>query len=86
MDINQLSEIIKKKILNDEAIKSVEVEDKSYLHKGHKGNEDKKFHLLLRIDSLSLRNKNKIYSNRYIFKILENELKSHIHSLQILFI
>ena len=86
MDINQLSEIIKNKILRYEIIKNIYIEDKSYLHKGHKNNEDKKFHLILKIKSPELKKKSKIDSNRFIYKILDNEIKSYIHSLQILFI
>ena len=86
MDINQLSEIIKNKILRYERIKNIYIEDKSYLHKGHKNNEDKKFHLILKIKSPELKKKSKIDSNRFIYKILDNEIKSYIHSLQILFI
>ena len=86
MNINQLSEIIKKKILNDELIKKVEVEDKSYLHKNHKSREPGKFHIKLKIESTELQNKDKIYSNRYIYKILEEEMKFYIHSLQIEFV
>ena len=86
MDINQLSEIIKRKILRYEIIQNIEVEDKSYLHKGHKNNDDKKFHLILKIKSLELKKKNKIDSNRFIYKILDNEMKFYIHSLQVLFI
>ena len=86
MDINQLSEIIKKKILKYEIVESIEIEDNSYLHKGHKTNEDNKFHLVLKISSSKLKKKNKLESNRFIYKILNNEIKSYIHSLQILFI
>ena len=86
MNINQLSEIVKKKILNDELIKKVEVEDKSYLHKNHKSREPGKFHIKLKIESIELKNKDKIYSNRYIYKILEEEMKFYIHSLQIEFV
>ena len=86
MNINQLSEIVKKKILNDELIKKVEVEDKSYLHKNHKSREPGKFHIKLKIESEQLKNKSKIESNKFIYKILENEMKLHIHSLQILII
>ena len=35
-------------------------------------------------DSQKLKQMNKIESNKKIYKILENELKDHIHSLQIL--
>ncbi len=86
MDINQLSTIIKKKILEHRIVKSVEIEDKSFLHKDHKSNEKGKFHIKLIIKSEELNKKNKIESNKFIFKILNKEMKLHIHSLQILFI
>jgi len=86
MDINQLSTIVKKKILEHKIIKSVEVEDKSFLHKDHKSNEKGKFHIKLKIKSDELNKKTKIESNKFIFKILNKEMKLHIHSLQILFI
>ena len=86
MDINQLSTIVKKKILEHRIIKSVEVEDKSFLHKDHKSNEKGKFHIKLKIESDELNKKTKIESNKFIFKILNKEMKLHIHSLQILFI
>lgn len=86
MDINQLSTIVKKKILEHRIIKSVEVEDKSFLHKDHKSNEKGKFHIKLKIKSDELNKKTKIESNKFIFKILNKEMKLHIHSLQILFI
>tara|TARA_B100000586_G_scaffold18779_1_gene12527 strand:- start:844 stop:1104 length:261 start_codon:yes stop_codon:yes gene_type:complete len=86
MDINQLSTIIKKKILEHRIVKSVEIEDKSFLHKDHKSNEKGKFHIKLKIKSDELNKKTKIESNKFIFKILNKEMKFHIHSLQILFI
>ena len=86
MDINQLSEILKKKILKHKIIKNVEIEDKSFLHRKHKSNESGKFHLILKINSNDLKKKNKIDANRFIYKILNEEIKLYIHSLQILFI
>ena len=86
MDINQLSTIIKKKNLEHRIVKSVEIEDKSFLHKDHKSNEKGKFHIKLKIKSDELNKKTKIESNKFIFKILNKEMKLHIHSLQILFI
>ena len=86
MEINQLCEIIKKKILEEKNIKKVQVEDKSFLHKKHKTNKEGKFHIKLKIESEQLKNKSKIESNKFIYKILENEMKLHIHSLQILII
>ena len=85
MDINQLSEILKKKILKHKIIKNIEIKDKSYLHKNHKSNEAGKFHILLKINSNELKKKSQIASNRFIYKILKEEIKLHIHSLQILF-
>ncbi len=83
MNINQLIEIIKKKILSHDCILKVEVEDKSYLHINHKSNTKGKFHILLHIKSPELEKKNKLYSTRFIYKILDYELKNYIHSLQI---
>tara|TARA_B100001123_G_C14745389_1_gene802670 strand:+ start:309 stop:569 length:261 start_codon:yes stop_codon:yes gene_type:complete len=86
MDIIQLSQIVKKKILYHKIIESVEVEDKSFLHKKHKLNNLEKFHIKLKIKSNELKKKNQIESNKFIYKILDVEMKKHIHSLQILFI
>ena len=85
MDINQLSEIVKKKILDKKIIENVELEDKSFLHKNHKNNNPNKFHIKLKIKSKTLKNMNRIDSNKFIFKLLEKEMKNYIHSLQILF-
>ena len=57
MNINQLSEIVKKKILSNKIIESVEVEDKSFLHKNHKSNDPGRFHIKLKIKSEVLKKK-----------------------------
>ena len=85
MDINQLSEIVKKKILDKKIIEDVELEDKSFLHKTHKNNNQNKFHIKLKIKSKTLKNMSRIESNKIIYRILDNEMKNYIHSLQILF-
>ena len=85
MDINQLSKIVKKKILNNELIENVELEDKSFLHKNHKTNNPNKFHIKLTINSEKLKNMSRIESNKIIFRLLDKEMKNYIHSLQILF-
>ena len=85
MDINQLRELVKKKILENHLIDDLEIEDKSYLHKDHKGNQLNKFHLKLKIKSNSLKNMNRIESNKIIYKLIDKEMHEHIHSLQILF-
>ena len=83
MNINQLIEIIEKKILSQDCVSKVYIEDKSFLHKNHKSNESGKFHILLSIESNKLKKKNKLYSTRFIYNILDDELKNYIHSLQI---
>ena len=83
MNINQLIEIVEKKILSQDCISKVLIEDKSFLHKNHKSNENGKFHIVLSIESNELKKKNKIYSTRFIYNILDYELKNYIHSLQI---
>ena len=84
MDINELITIVKKKLLSEINIKSIKIEDKSFLHKNHKGNQEGKYHLKVIIDSEELKKMNKIESNKKIYKILAQELKEFIHSIQIL--
>ena len=84
MDINELIAIIKKKLHNQFNIESIKIEDKSFLHKNHAGNEEGKFHLKILIKSEELKKLTKIESNKKIYKILDKEMKESIHSLQIL--
>jgi len=84
MDINELIAIVKKKLMDQINIKSIKIEDKSFIHKNHVGNEDGKFHLKITIDSMELKTMNRIESNKKIYKVLENEVKNFIHSIQIL--
>ena len=84
MDIIELVAIVKKKLLNNLNIENINIEDKSFLHKNHVGNQKDKFHLKITLKSEELKNMNKIESNKKIYKLLEKELKESIHSLQIL--
>ena len=84
MDINELIAIIKKKLHNQFNIESIKIEDKSFLHKNHAGNQEGKFHLKISLISTELKTMNKIESNKKIYKILEQEMKDYIHSIQIL--
>ena len=86
MDINQLSKIVKKKILENKIIEGVELQDKTFLHKSHKNNDSNKFHIKLIIRSKILKNLSRIESNKFIFRLLDKEIKNYIHSLQILFV
>ena len=84
MNINDLIAIVKKKLKDEIVIQSIEIEDKSFLHIGHKGNDEKKFHLRILISSNELSRMNRIESNKKIYKILDKELKNNIRSLLIL--
>tara|TARA_Y100000591_G_scaffold328726_1_gene355837 strand:+ start:13 stop:273 length:261 start_codon:yes stop_codon:yes gene_type:complete len=84
MDINNLIAIVKNKLINQITIEDILIEDKSFLHKNHPGNKEGKFHLKLMISSKELKNLSRIESNKKIYKILSEEMKKFIHSLQIL--
>ena len=84
MNIDELITNVKKKIIKNINIKNILIEDKTFLHKNHSGHESNKFHLKVTIDSEELKKLNKVESNKKVYKILDEELKNHIHSLQIL--
>ena len=84
MNINDLIAIIKKKLHNQINIESIKIEDKSFLHKNHAGNQEGKFHLKISLISSELKTMNRIESNKKIYKSLEKEMKDYIHSIQIL--
>jgi len=84
MDINELIAIVKKKLQDQINIESIIIEDKSFLHKNHAGNEEGKFHLKINLKSIELKKLNRIDGNKKIYKILNKELEEFIHSIQIL--
>ena len=84
MDINELIAIVKKKLENQINITNIKIEDKSFLHKNHPGNQQGKYHLKISLQSDELKKMSKIDSNKKIYKILSEEIKEFIHSLQIL--
>ena len=86
MDINKLIAIIKKKLLEEINIENIIIEDKSFLHKNHPGNQEDKFHLKITIKSNSLKKMKRIESNKKVYKVIGDELQKFIHSIQILII
>ena len=84
MNITELITIVKKKIQDEIKIEKITIEDKSFLHKNHKGNQVGRYHLKITINSIELKKMNKIDSNKKIYRILDSEMKNFIHSLQIL--
>ena len=84
MNINQLISIVKNKLENNILFENINIEDKTFLHKSHKSHEDGKFHIKITIKSSELKELNKIQSTKKIYNILQEEIKTHIHSIQIL--
>jgi BolA protein len=84
MNINELIAIVKNKLETKITIQSLKIEDKSFLHKNHKGHQEGKFHLKLIIKSNELAKLSKINSTKRIYSVLDLELKDYIHSIQIL--
>ena len=85
MNINELIAIVKNKLEAKIIIQDMSIEDKSFLHKNHKGHQAGKFHLKLTIKSDELTRLSKIESTKKIYSIIDSELKEYIHSIQILF-
>ena len=84
MNINELIAIVKSRLETEIIIQDLKIEDKSFLHKNHNGNQEGKFHLKLIIKSNELSGLSKIASTKRVYSILDLELKEHIHSIQIL--
>ena len=84
MNINELIAIVKNKLETDIVIQDLKIEDKSFLHKNHKGHQEGKFHLKIIIKSDELAKISRIASTKIIYNVLDLELKEHIHSIQIL--
>ena len=85
MDIENLIENIKTKLLKNSLIQNVIIEDKTYLHIQHSSHEKNRFHIKLIIYSNDLKKMKKIEATKKIYVILDDEIKNYIHSIQILF-
>tara|TARA_B100002019_G_C21175793_1_gene551052 strand:+ start:461 stop:730 length:270 start_codon:yes stop_codon:yes gene_type:complete len=85
MDIENLIDNIKTKLLKISSIQNIKIEDKTYLHLKHTSHDKNKFHIKLIIYSNHFRKINKIDATKQIYKILNDEIKYYIHSIQILF-
>ena len=84
MNINELISKFENKLKKTIVIQNLKIEDKSFLHKNHKENTEGKFHLKLTIKSDELAKLSKIVATKKIYSILDYELKTYIHSMQIL--
>ena len=54
MNIDNLISIVKKKLSSQIDIEDIRIEDKSFLHKNHSGNQIDKFHLKVTLKSNEL--------------------------------
>ena len=86
MNINELIAIVKIKLKEKIVIEDIKIEDKSFLHKNHKGHQEGKYHLKISIKSDEIKKYNNIERTKKIYNILDKEIKENIHSIQILFI
>ena len=82
MDLNQLILLVKNKIEKNILTQNIIIKDKTYLHKKHLSHELGKFHLEIRIKSEELNKFSKIQATKKIYKILDEEIKKYIHSIQ----
>ena len=83
MEINNLIKKIKKKISSKIKCEKIFIEDKTFLHRKHKNFDPEKFHLKITLNSIKLKSKKKVDANKCVFKILDQELRDHIHSIQL---
>ncbi len=76
-------EKIKDKLKENIKIESIELIDNSYKHKSHKFFSPEKYHIQLKIKSLYLNSISRISAQKMVMKVLEDELKTKIHALEI---
>ena len=84
MEVNQLILLVKKKIKKNILTQNILIKDKTHLHKNHLSHEQGKFHLELKINSKELSKYSKVQATKKIYKILDEEIRKNIHSIQIL--
>ena len=84
MEVSELTLLIKKKIEKNILTQEIIIKDKTYLHAKHLSHKAGKFHLELKIKSEELSKYNKIQATKKIYKILDEEIKKYIHSIQLL--
>ena len=70
MEINNLINIIKKKLLENLFIEKIIIEDKTYLHTKHLSHDKNKFHVKLTISSRELKKISKLDATKKVNKIL----------------
>ena len=64
-------------------LEDIKIVDNSHKHKGHKFFSPEKLHLHLKIKSIYLQSLSRVNAQKIVMKILEKDLKSRIHALEI---
>ncbi len=76
-------EKIREKLINEIEIEEIEIVDNSHKHRGHKFFSPEKMHLKLEIKSLYLNSISRVSAQKIVMKILNEDLKTRIHALEI---
>ena len=76
-------EEIQSKLNEELELEDIEIVDNSHKHKGHKFYSPEKFHLHLKIKSIYLKSISRLNAQKLVMKILEKDLKTKIHALEI---
>lgn len=80
----KIQNIIRQKILSNINVISLDIIDESEKHFGHSGyNEEGESHFFIKIISNDFVGMNKVARHRLLYKILDNEIKNHIHALSL---
>ena len=83
MEVNQLIKNINTKIKKNINCEEIKIVDKTYWHKKHSSHQIGKFHFHITIKSNDLKKLSKIDRFKKVYKVLDQEMDQHIHSLQL---
>ena len=76
-------DLIEKKIKEKIVLENIKIIDNTSKHKKHKSFIEGKSHLCIEIESKFLKSMSRLSAQRAIMKILQDEMKSKIHAIEI---
>tara|TARA_A100001015_G_scaffold289034_1_gene360471 strand:- start:1566 stop:1823 length:258 start_codon:yes stop_codon:yes gene_type:complete len=74
---------IREKLNNEIEIEDIEIVDNSHKHTTHRSFSPDKYHLHVKIKSSYLNSLSRVNAQKMIMKVLEDDLKTKIHALEI---
>jgi len=74
---------IENKLKKEINFEEIEIINNSHKHRSHKSFSEEKYHLHLKIKSLYLKSISRLNAHKLIMKILNEDLKTKIHALEI---